>query len=416
MIYIFSVFLTIHIIVFIMENYSEEISNVLKKYTLSLIDLGADISIMKEGFKKATGENLDLNDLNDLHPVTIIPEYNYQIKKAAVIGDFKFHNILKSKLTTNPSFNGKYIPSLDFSDIKTGGFIIGSTKVEPLSRYLERIGIPFEVINYDEFIDLDKKDKFIYFKPLSNNNSNVEGKHYITLKANCKHKTNPSHKKEIKLDFSFDNEHSYSVHKKERFKNFKNTFNEALKKTNHKNMVVCGNIIPSGTPKKNNKAFNVKSSSSSTNKTPHLNKNKWGNLEEPKTGFVFSDFKIRKTRIVIGKQNKSTSPKFKKGILSLKPLTNKDIRICEKNDWTSLNEEHIEILSSSTNPKHKKIYRELKRISPDDEVIIDDVDDEDDFFDDDVNYFEEEVSSDTDSYYDEFDSDDIFNNDDIDTF
>lgn len=396
-----------------MEKYSEDIAKLLEKYTLSLIELGADPSIMSEGFRKETGERLSLDNLNELHPITIIREYDNQFNRTAIIGDFDFHRKIKTKLTTDISVKGKYNRSLDFVDIKTNGFIINSSKVEPFIFFLEKNNIPFEEMDYDDFIELDKKDKLIYVKPLTDNkiSKNHHHPHLITLKANCQNKVNSFQKKEIAVNFSFENEHTYAKHKNERFKNFKKIFNKALKSTGHKNMVVCGSIIPSGTPRNNKNIFKVvdHSAGSEQKRSPNLTKNKWGNLEDTNTSLVFSDFKIKKERIVIGKQDKKKTARFKKGILSLLPLNNKDIMTCKRNGWTSLNEEHIDILSRSKDPKHRKIYRELQAISPDEEeIVIDETEDiYDNYYDEEENYF----SDDLESYYnyEEFNNDDFDN-------
>lgn len=382
-----------------MEKYNDELIKILETYSLSLIDLGADPSIIKEGFRSETGQNLNLNSLNQLHPITIIRHYDGNLTKSAVIGDFTFHNKIKKKLTTDVSMNGQYCKKLDFIDVITDGFIVNNSKIERLECLLEKLGIVYEDMDYDEFVDLPEEDKFIYYKsPVDIEPTSTTGNHYVTLKANCKHKTNRSHKKLISIGFSFEDESVYSKHKREKFKNFKNIFNKALNEKGHKNMIVCGPITPSGIPKNKKNVFKVISKNKNNSKKvqPKLKKNNWGNLEEVRTGLVFSEFKVGGEKIVIGKQNKKRPPRFKKGILSLLPLDEKDINKCDKNGWTSLNEEHIEILHSSRNPSHKKLYRDLKLICPDDnEIIIDEVEE----YDEDYNLY--------DDFYDDFDNDDF---------
>jgi len=385
-----------------MEKYTEDLAKIIETFSLSLIELGADPSIIKEGYKLETGQKLNLNSMNQLHPITIVTEYNGNITKCAVIGDFNFHKNIKNKLITDISMNGQYNKKLDFIDMKTNGFIINNSKVVKLEYQLEKLGIPCESITYDEFVELSPEDKELYYKSCVDSENYFESnsiEHYVNLKANCKHKTNRLQKKMITIGFCFENEQTYNKHKRENFKNFRNIFNKALKDKGHKNMMVCGAILPSGTPKNKKNTFKVitKGKKSAKQLDPKLIKNSWNNLEEARTGLVFSDFKIGGEKIVLGKQNKKRPPKFKKGILSLLPLEDRDISICESNGWTTLNEDHIDILSRSRKPSHKKIYRDLKIICPDDnEIVIDEVDE---------NYFDED---DDDYYdYDDFDNDDF---------
>lgn len=114
-------------------------------------------------------------------------------------------------------------------------------------------------------------------------------------------------------------------------------------------------------------------------KKPNVSKNKYGNLEDEDTGYVFRKLPVgkkgKKRAIVVGLQDPD-APKKDKGLDSVYALTEDDVEICEEYGWNHLTSKMLKIIKKTD----KKLASALKEVF---ERIIDDSDEEDEDSDDD---------------------------------